>query len=93
MNWILMNHSIYCRCALPTVVPREHIIPQHLGVFKPDLTLRCVCTDCNGYFGSKLEWPMLFESIEGALRLQFGLKGRVGGIGTRGVAPVVAEGD
>jgi hypothetical protein len=32
------------------------------------------------------------ESIEGARRLQFGLKGVVGGIGTKGVALTVGEG-
>jgi hypothetical protein len=36
---------------------------------------------------------MLNQSIEGALRLDFGLKGVVGGIGTKGVTPTVAEGD
>jgi len=74
-------------------VPREHIIPQSFGVFNPDLTLNCVCKDCNHYFGSKLERPMVNQSIEGARRLQFGLKGVVGGIGTKGVTPTVAEGD
>ena len=88
-----MNQCIYCRSELPDYVPREHIIPQSFGVFKPDLTLRCVCSECNGYFGSKLEWPMLIESVEGALRLQYGLKGTVGGIGTKGVMPTVAEGE
>ena len=78
---------------MPPDVPREHIIPQSFGVFNPDLTLNCVCSPCNGYFGSKLEWPMLIESIEGARRLQFGLKGTIGGIGTKGVTPTVAEGN
>jgi hypothetical protein len=36
---------------------------------------------------------MLNQSIEGALRLQFGIKGVVGGVGTKGVMPTVAEGD
>jgi len=87
-----MKNCIYCRAEVPANVPQEHIIPQSFGVFKPDLTLSCVCSQCNGYFGSKLEWPMLIESIEGARRLQFGHKGTVGGIGTKGVAPVVGEG-
>ena len=88
-----LNVCIYCRSELPANVPREHVIPQSFGVFTPDLTLDCVCSGCNGYFGSKLEWPMLIESIEGALRLQYGLKGTVGGIGTKGVMPTVAEGE
>jgi len=87
------NNCIYCRCELPSRVPKEHIIPQSFGVFKPDLTLSCVCSECNGHFGSQLEWPMLFESVEGARRLQFGLKGRVGGLGTKGVTSTVAEGE
>lgn len=88
-----MNICIYCRSEMPAKVPREHVIPQSFGVFTPDLTLHCVCSVCNGYFGSKLEWPMLNQSIEGALRLQFGLKGVVGGVGAKGVTPTVAEGD
>ena len=88
-----MKSCIYCRCDVPADVPREHIIPQSFGVFKPDMTLNCVCKECNHYFGSKLEWPMGIESIEGARRLQFGLKGLVGGIGTKGVMPTVAAGD
>jgi hypothetical protein len=87
-----MKNCIYCRSEVPVDVPREHVIPQNFGVFKPDLTLLCVCSTCNGYFGSKLEWPMLIESIEGARRLQFGFEGKVGGIGTKGVTPVVGEG-
>jgi len=88
-----MSDCIYCRCELPVVVPAEHVIPQSFGTFKPDLTLMCVCSACNGYFGSKLEWPMLNESIEGMRRLQFGLKGTVGGVRTKGVTPVIGEGE
>jgi len=89
-----MNNCIYCRSELPAKVPPEHIIPQGFGVFTPDLTLDCVCSSCNGYFGSKLEWPMRNESLEGMRRFQFGLgAGEVGGVGTRGVTPVVGEGE
>lgn len=88
-----MSCCIYCRSELPTTVPREHIIPRSFGVFKPDLTLGCVCSVCNGYFGSKLEWPMQKESIEGARRLQFGLKGVAGGIGSRNMLLTVGEGE
>jgi hypothetical protein len=73
-------------------VPREHVIPQSFGVFTPDLTLDCVCGACNGYFGSKLDWPMSNESIEGALRLQFGFKGTVGGIGTKAQSQLSPKG-
>jgi hypothetical protein len=87
-----MSKCIYCRSELPEDVSLEHVIPQSFGVFKPDLTLTCVCDDCNHYFGSELEWPMRVESVEGAVRLQYGLKGVVGVVGTKGVMPVVAEG-
>jgi len=87
------NNCIYCRTPLPAKVPREHLIPQSFGVFKPDLTLRCVCGECNGHFGSKLEFQMLHDSLEGARRLEFGLKGRIGSLGARNIMPVIAEGD
>jgi len=77
---------------VPDDAPPEHVIPQGFGVFTPDLTLDCVCKACNHFFGTTLEWPMRNESIEGALRLHFGLKGVVGGIGTKGITPTVAEG-
>jgi HNH endonuclease len=88
-----MSTCIYCRSELSEDVSLEHVIPQSFGVFKPDLTLTCVCNECNHYFGRELEWRMRVESIEGAVRLQYGLKGAVGGVGTKGVLPVVAEGD
>ena len=77
-----MANCIYCRCELPAVVAKEHVIPLNWGKFTPDLTLLCVCKECNHYFGSKLEWPMLRQSVEGMRRLQFGMKGKVGGIKT-----------
>jgi HNH endonuclease len=88
-----MSNCIYCRFELPAVVPKEHVIPQNFGNFKPDLTLTCVCKECNHYFGSKLEWPMLRQSVEGMRRLQFGFRGKVGGIHTSGLEPVLGEGD
>jgi hypothetical protein len=88
-----MNTCIYCRADVPEDAPPEHIIPQGFGVFTPDLTLDCVCKSCNHFFGSTLEWPMRNQSIEGALRLQYGHTGVVGGIGTKGVMPTVDEGE
>jgi hypothetical protein len=89
-----MNFCIYCRVELPDKVPPEHIVPQGFGVFTPDHTLNCVCSSCNGYFGSKLEWPMRNESVEGARRFQFNLgAGKIGTIGTSGIIMTVGEGD
>ncbi|MGB7555854.1 MAG: hypothetical protein WBM04_15895 [Candidatus Korobacteraceae bacterium] len=57
-----------------------------------DVTLSCVCTTCNGFFGRTLEWPMRNSSVEGVLRLQFGLgKGEIGNIGTKDIEFKVAE--
>jgi hypothetical protein len=87
-----MKNCIYCRSEVPRDAPREHVIPQSFGVFKPDITLDCVCKDCNHHFGSNLEWPMRVQSLEGTLRLHYGFKGTVGGVGTDGVILSVAEG-
>jgi hypothetical protein len=87
-----MNSCIYCRSEVPNDAPREHVIPQSFGVFKPDITLDCVCKDCNHYFGSNLEWPVRVQSFEGVLRLHYGFKGAAGGVGTPGVILSVAEG-
>lgn len=88
-----MNTCIYCRADVPVGAPSEHIIPQEFGVYTPDLTLDCVCHPCNSFFGRTLEWQVRNESIEGALRLHYGHTGVVGGVGTKGVMPTVAEGD
>jgi len=86
-----MSNCIYCRCELPAVVPKEHVIPQNFGKFKPDLTLTCVCKECNHYFGSKLEWPMLRQSVEGMRRLQFGFKGKMAAFIPTALSPFLAK--
>lgn len=78
-----MSDCIYCRSALSASVPAEHVIPQSFGTFHNNFTLHCVCSDCNGFFGSKLEWVLRGNSVEGALRLQYGLgNGTLGQGGT-----------
>ncbi len=73
--------------------PREHVIPQGYGVFFPDLTIDCVCSGCNSYFGRVLEWPMRNSSYEGVMRFHNGLgTGQVGSIGTTGIELTIAEG-
>lgn len=87
-----MRSCIYCRAELMGKVPHEHVIPQGYGVFSPDLTLNCVCSTCNGYFGRALEWPMRNSSYEGVMRFHNGLgAGQVGNIGTRGLELIIAE--
>jgi hypothetical protein len=79
-----MSDCIYCRGPLPASVPAEHVIAQSFGTFENNFTLHCVCSDCNGYFGSKLEWVLRGNSVEGALRLQVGLG--TGSLGHGGTA-------
>jgi hypothetical protein len=75
-----MNACIYCRASLPVSVPPEHVIPQSFGKFHPNFTLHCVCSQCNGFFGSYLEWVTQRTGVEGVLRFQHGLgSGSIGG--------------
>jgi hypothetical protein len=88
-----MGQCIYCRKPLTRAVPPEHVIPQSFGTFKGNLTLFCVCEECNRYFGSTLEWTMRNSSAEGVLRFNYGLAtgGQVGNIGTKGIEFRIAE--
>lgn len=87
-----MARCIYCRQPLTNSEPPEHVIPQGFGTFEPNLTLHCVCSECNGTFGRTFEWAMRNSSLEGVLRLQYGLgRGEIGSIGTDGVEFRVAE--
>lgn len=75
-----MSNCIYCREPLPDSVPAEHVVPQSFGKFHPNFTLHCVCSQCNGFFGSRLEWAMQHNSVEGVLRIQHQLgSGNIGG--------------
>lgn len=67
---------IYCGSTLPRV-GREHVIPQAFGRFHQNLTLACVCDDCNSYFAQELELSVARDGVEGFLRLQRGLKSPV----------------
>ena len=64
---------IYCGSVEPRV-GREHVIPQGLGMFKQNWTLREVCDTCNGRFGKELDLHLSRDSVEAYLRLDFGLK-------------------
>lgn len=87
-----MARCIYCRQPLTGSEPPEHVIPQGFGTFEPNLTLHCVCSECNGFFGRTFEWAMRNSSLEGVLRLQYGLgRGEIGNIGTDGIEFRIAE--
>ena len=88
-----MVQCIYCRKPLTGSEPPEHVIPQSFGTFHPNLTIFCVCTDCNHFFGRTLEWPMRNSSSEGVLRFSYGLAtgGQIGGVRTEGIEFRIAE--
>jgi len=68
------------------------VIPQGFGKFKGNLTVFCVCAECNRFFGNTLEWPMRNSSSEGVLRFSYGLgKGQIGNVGTKGIEFKIAE--
>jgi len=68
-----MPTCIYC-CAEQgdSFVGEDHVVPEAFGRFA--LTVDCVCPECNGFFGRKLEGPLARDSTEGLLRVFFGLK-------------------
>ncbi len=86
-----MGQCSYCRKLLTGSEPLEHVIPQNcFGDF--NLTLSCVCEECNRFFGRTLEWPMRNSSTEGVLRFVQGLgSGEIGNIGTKGIEIKLAE--
>lgn len=65
---------IYCRTPSSIRFPREHVIPEAFGKFKNNFTLRCVCPECNSYFGRELELFLTRDSGEALLRLRYGVK-------------------
>lgn len=88
-----MAQCIYCRKQLTGTEPPEHVIPQSFGTFHPNLTIFCVCSDCNRFFGRTLEWPMRNSSTEGVLRFSYGFAtgGKIGGVGTDGIEFRIVE--
>jgi hypothetical protein len=71
-----MAECIYCRTrtdALKFSRP-EHVIPKAFGRFKSNLTIFCVCEECNQWFGDNLEVSFSRNSAEGLMRLLSGTK-------------------
>ena len=69
-----MPSCIYCRRASKERFPSEHVIPKSFGVFRNNLTLRCVCGDCNQYFANHLEVVFARETGESVVRFHYGLR-------------------
>lgn len=64
---------IYCREAIETRPPAEHVLPQMFGTFENNLTLFTVCGGCNNRF-SKFELFLGRDSAEAIQRIRYGLK-------------------
>lgn len=74
-----MSTCVYCRGSRPGRFPREHVVPKSFGSFRHNLTLGCVCGDCNLYFSKQLELQFARESAESIVRFQHGLRDEVAG--------------
>jgi hypothetical protein len=71
-----MNRTcIYCSKEHPaSTFNVEHVIPRAFGTFQQNLTLDCVCQECNSYFGRTIEFAYTRDSVEAFLRLFHGTK-------------------
>jgi hypothetical protein len=69
-----MSICVYCRFSSTDKFPREHVIPQSFGALKHNLTLGCVCGECNGYFAKHMELQFARETPESIARFRHGLR-------------------
>jgi len=68
---------IYCLEEKPASAfsGREHVTPQAFGRFDTNnLVLRCVCDDCNNYFGREIDQKLARDSAEALDRVNVGIK-------------------
>ncbi|HYB61885.1 MAG TPA: HNH endonuclease [Methylomirabilota bacterium] len=70
-----MAICIYCRTT-GTRFPKEHVIPKAFGRFRHNLTLACVCGQCNATFGKDLELALTRDTIEALQRILLGIKSK-----------------
>ncbi len=70
------RRCIYCRSALIGRIPAEHVIPRSLatGFGGSNLTIRCVCADCNSLFGRDIEPSFVEDTALGVMRYEHGVK-------------------
>lgn len=72
------NACVYCRKTIAARFPKEHVVPKAFGRFRDNLTVGCVCGDCNGFFSHELELFLTRDSAEALLRVRYGLKTKGG---------------
>ncbi len=69
------RQCIYCLERKPTgCFNTDHVLQKAFGKFKGNLTIECVCKDCNGYFGDNFELALGRDTVEGFERFRRGLK-------------------
>lgn len=71
-----IHTCIYCLRQLPVdQFDREHVLSQAFGSYEQAPVLhRCVCKECNRYFGNTLELGFARGAFEGLLRYRLGVK-------------------
>lgn len=73
----MLVRCIYCLEEKPAAAfkGREHVMPQAFGVFDTkNLVLKCVCDDCNNYFGREIDRKLAQDSAEAIDRINLGIK-------------------
>jgi hypothetical protein len=77
MRGVASRHTcIYClRSLSETRFDREHVMPQHLGIFRENMVLHnAVCGNCNNSLGNLLERCLGRDSFEALQRWRVGQK-------------------
>ncbi len=69
-----MWKCIYCRCESAIRFPAEHVIPRSFGKFRQNLTIHCVCGECNNFFSRNLELRFARDTGEGVIRYRHRLR-------------------
>lgn len=65
---------MYCGSTSEKRFPTEHVVPRSFGTFRNNLTIHCVCGDCNNFFGGNLEIYFARATGEGVVRYRHGLR-------------------
>jgi len=88
---------IYCLKdkSLSNFQKREHVMPQCFGRYSPDnlILYKCVCDDCNQYFGDKLELFLGRDSYESLERKRHGIDPKKTLKNKRRVKSKIADGE
>lgn len=69
---------IFCKADSSATGSIEHIIPESLGNTAHTLSIGLVCDDCNRYFGTKIEQPLLSSTIFRDLRRNMSIPNKKG---------------